>query len=262
MLSDLVQRYEDERFPIEPVSGIGALSHLVESSGKTRATVAAEARLPESTLSEVLLGQPRLNTRHIAVRARYFRIGPGIFIDARAEYDPSRLRRVTQPAGSAARARAAAYLWESRTLTAGQHEVHLRHTETLAPVPRNPNGIPSRSRPGLKHNSATARRSVPATIARSSRERRPGTFGRIRARRHPPATRVRCASFRSHVQHFQRNDPTPIPNARPSPFPWCAKRPWAWIFDPFGVGATTTRNSPSHGALCAPSLRSPTHCQP
>ena len=61
------------------------LRHLVESSGKTRATVAAEAGLPESTLSEVLLGRRRLNTRHIGILARYFRIDPGVFLDAPAE---------------------------------------------------------------------------------------------------------------------------------------------------------------------------------
>ena len=85
VLSDLVERYEDERYPIERVSGLDDLRHLVESSGKTRAAVAAEAGLPESTLSEVLLGRRRLNTRHIGILARYFRIEPGVFLDTAAE---------------------------------------------------------------------------------------------------------------------------------------------------------------------------------
>ncbi len=85
VLSDLVEKYEDQHYPIKPVSGLDALRHLVESSGKTRATVAAEAGLPESTLSEVLLGRRRLNTRHIGVLAHYFRIDPGVFLDAPAE---------------------------------------------------------------------------------------------------------------------------------------------------------------------------------
>ena len=87
VLSDLVEKYEDQHFPIAPVSGIDALRHLVESSGKTQATVASEAGLPESTLSEVLLGRRRLNTRHIGILARYFRIDPGIFLEAPAEPD-------------------------------------------------------------------------------------------------------------------------------------------------------------------------------
>ena len=85
VLSDLVEKYEDQRYPIEPVSGLDALRHLVESSGKTRATVALEAGLPESTLSEVLSGRRRLNTRHIGILARYFRIDPAVFLDSAAE---------------------------------------------------------------------------------------------------------------------------------------------------------------------------------
>ena len=85
VLSDLVEKYEDRRYPIERVSGLDALHRLVEASGKTRETVAAEAGLPESTLLEVLSGRHRLNTRHIGILARYFRIDPGVFIDAPAE---------------------------------------------------------------------------------------------------------------------------------------------------------------------------------
>ena len=85
VLSDLVEKYENQHYPIEPVPGLNALRHLVESSGKTRATVAAEAGLPELTLSEVLLARRRLNTRHIGILARYFRIDPGVFLDAPAE---------------------------------------------------------------------------------------------------------------------------------------------------------------------------------
>ncbi len=84
VLSDLVEKFENRRYPIQPISGLDALRHLVESSGKTRATVAAEAGLPESTLSEVLLGRRRLNTRHIGIMARCFRIDPGVFLDAPA----------------------------------------------------------------------------------------------------------------------------------------------------------------------------------
>ncbi len=82
MLSDLVKKYEDQHFPIEPISGLDALRHLVDASGKTRATIAAEAGLPMSTLSEVLLGRRRLNTRHIGILARSFRIDPGVLHDA------------------------------------------------------------------------------------------------------------------------------------------------------------------------------------
>jgi hypothetical protein len=38
------------------------------------------AGLPESTLSEVLLGRRRLNSQHIGILARDFRIDPGVFL--------------------------------------------------------------------------------------------------------------------------------------------------------------------------------------
>jgi HTH-type transcriptional regulator / antitoxin HigA len=85
VLSDLVEKYEDDHYPIRPVAGIDALRHLVESSGKTRATVVAEAGLPESTLCEVISGRRRLNTRQIGILARYFRVDPGIFVDLATE---------------------------------------------------------------------------------------------------------------------------------------------------------------------------------
>ena len=88
VLSDLVEKYENERYPIEPVSGIDALRHLVECSGKTRTSIAAEASLPESTLSEILSGRRRLNTRHIDVLARYFRVSPALFFPEAAEMSP------------------------------------------------------------------------------------------------------------------------------------------------------------------------------
>ena len=94
MLSDLVENYEDERYPIEPVSGIDALRHLVESSGKTQATIAAEAGLPESTLSEILSGRRRLNTRHIGVLARYFRVSPALFFPKAVEMSPKHVAKI------------------------------------------------------------------------------------------------------------------------------------------------------------------------
>jgi antitoxin component HigA of HigAB toxin-antitoxin module len=80
LLADLIERYEDEHYPIEPVSGLDALRHLVEPSGKTRAAVAAEAGLPGSTLSEILLGRRRLNTRQIQIVVRDFHIDPCILL--------------------------------------------------------------------------------------------------------------------------------------------------------------------------------------
>ncbi len=64
------------------MSHLDALRHLVESSGKTRATVAAEARLPESTHSEVLLGRRRLNS---------FWIEPTLRLQFLPKFNPERI---------------------------------------------------------------------------------------------------------------------------------------------------------------------------
>jgi antitoxin component HigA of HigAB toxin-antitoxin module len=84
VLTGVVEKYEDDSYPIQPVSGLDSLRHRVESSGKTQATVAAEAGLPDSTLSEVLLSRRRLNTQHIGTLARDCRIDPGVFLAAPA----------------------------------------------------------------------------------------------------------------------------------------------------------------------------------
>ena len=85
MLSDLVEKYEDQHYPIEPVSASTHCGTWLSRAARRRATVSAEAGLPEFTLSEVLLGRRRLNTRHIGILARYFRIDPGVFLEAPAK---------------------------------------------------------------------------------------------------------------------------------------------------------------------------------
>src|SRR5262249_17529870 len=51
VLSDLVEKYEDEHDPMPPASGSEMLRFLIESQGTTQAKVAAETRIAESTLS-------------------------------------------------------------------------------------------------------------------------------------------------------------------------------------------------------------------
>ena len=80
VLSSLIERYEDERYPIPAVSGIAMLRYLIESRGVSRAKVAAEAGIAESTLSEILSGKRKLGIRHVTILARYFKVDPGLFI--------------------------------------------------------------------------------------------------------------------------------------------------------------------------------------
>ncbi len=62
-LSDLVGAYEDEHFPMQPASDADMLRHLMEAKGVTQAKLSREARLPKSSLSEVLSGKKPFSRR-------------------------------------------------------------------------------------------------------------------------------------------------------------------------------------------------------
>ena len=82
VLSDLVEKYEDEHDPMPPASGSEMLRFLIESQGTTQAKVAAETRIAESTISEVLAGKRELNRKHIEALARHFHVSPAVFMSA------------------------------------------------------------------------------------------------------------------------------------------------------------------------------------
>ena len=79
VLSDLVERYEAETHPMEPVSDAALLQHLIEAKNVSQVEVARETRVAESTISEVLAGRRTLNRRHIGSLARYFGVQPSVF---------------------------------------------------------------------------------------------------------------------------------------------------------------------------------------
>jgi HTH-type transcriptional regulator/antitoxin HigA len=79
VLSDLVERYESEEYPIAPVSDAEMLRHLMEAKGVTQTEVAQATDIAASTVSEVLAGKRTLSRTHIGKLARYFHVGPGVF---------------------------------------------------------------------------------------------------------------------------------------------------------------------------------------
>lgn len=79
-LSDLIEKYEEERYPIPAISGVSMLRYLIESKGVARARVAAESGIAQSTLSEILAGKRKLGMKHVTVLARSFKVDPGFFI--------------------------------------------------------------------------------------------------------------------------------------------------------------------------------------
>ncbi len=79
VLSDLVEVYEDEHIPIEPVSDADMLQSFLDDWRLTQAQVAKATGIAESTISEVLSGKRKLNRKQIGKLAKYFRVSPEAF---------------------------------------------------------------------------------------------------------------------------------------------------------------------------------------
>jgi HTH-type transcriptional regulator/antitoxin HigA len=80
VLTSLIEKYEDDHYPVPKVSGVPMLRSLMEFKGETQARVAAGTGIAESTLSEILAGKRKLAIKHIAVLANYFNVDPGVLL--------------------------------------------------------------------------------------------------------------------------------------------------------------------------------------
>jgi HTH-type transcriptional regulator / antitoxin HigA len=80
VLSDLIERYEDERHPIHEVSADKIFAFLIEQKGVTQAEAARSAGIAESTVSEVLSGKRQLTRKQIESLANYFHVSPAVFL--------------------------------------------------------------------------------------------------------------------------------------------------------------------------------------
>lgn len=98
VLGDLVERYEDKAHPIptDDLTEPEMLEHLIEAKGVRQVEAARGAGIAESTLSEVLAGKRRLTRGQIVKLARYFNIGPAVFLTC-PEAKLSRARKSPRP---------------------------------------------------------------------------------------------------------------------------------------------------------------------
>jgi HTH-type transcriptional regulator/antitoxin HigA len=71
-LSELVAAYEDVHHAIEPASDADMLRHLMEAKGVTQAQLSRDAKLPKSSISEVLSGKKPFSRQMIRKLADYF----------------------------------------------------------------------------------------------------------------------------------------------------------------------------------------------
>jgi HTH-type transcriptional regulator/antitoxin HigA len=81
-LSVFVEEYEEKHYPMGHATGVEMLEFVIENRGLKQTDVAAGAGIPESTLSGILRGRRKLNTKHIAALAGFFNLDPGLFLDA------------------------------------------------------------------------------------------------------------------------------------------------------------------------------------
>lgn len=78
-LAILIERYEDDRYPIGGGSGPAEMvKFLMESRGVDLARMAAETGLPSATLAEITAGRRGIGEPARRVLADYFAVDPGV----------------------------------------------------------------------------------------------------------------------------------------------------------------------------------------
>jgi HTH-type transcriptional regulator / antitoxin HigA len=80
VLSDLVEKHEDENDPVPTVASADMLRFLIDNRATTQTEVATETGIAESTISEILAGKREMNRKHIEALARHFNVNPAVFM--------------------------------------------------------------------------------------------------------------------------------------------------------------------------------------
>jgi len=78
LMTLLVERYEQEHYPVPEAEPAEVLRFLLEQNGLSQRDIAAELG-SESTVSLVLSGKRQLNRDHIARLSRRFNVLPAVF---------------------------------------------------------------------------------------------------------------------------------------------------------------------------------------
>ncbi len=80
VLTDLVERYEDEHETIADASEADVLRELIRASGRSQMKLAKEVGISQSTLSSVLNGDRELTKEQVVTLAKFFNVSPGVFL--------------------------------------------------------------------------------------------------------------------------------------------------------------------------------------
>jgi HTH-type transcriptional regulator/antitoxin HigA len=82
VLTDLVEAYEGDHFPIPDASEADVLRELMRQKGLSQAKLAAKVGIAQSTISAVLNGSRALTKGQVVVLAKFFRVSPAAFLPA------------------------------------------------------------------------------------------------------------------------------------------------------------------------------------
>ncbi len=77
-ITSLISAFEDAHYPIQDVSPVEILKHLMENHGHTQGDLTDVA--PRSVINEILNGKRSLNLRHIRKLAEKYGTSPNLFI--------------------------------------------------------------------------------------------------------------------------------------------------------------------------------------
>jgi HTH-type transcriptional regulator/antitoxin HigA len=80
VLSDLMERYEDEMHGIEAVAGPELLAFLLKENGLSQAQLARETGIAKSTISAILKGKRAMSLSHVEAFCRRFKLEPNAFL--------------------------------------------------------------------------------------------------------------------------------------------------------------------------------------
>ena len=80
VLSDLVEKYEEEHYPIQESTPAQMLEFLIEQHEVSQRTVAEADGIPISTISELISEKRAFTRNHVERLAGYFNVSPAVFI--------------------------------------------------------------------------------------------------------------------------------------------------------------------------------------
>ena len=80
VLSTLIESYEVDRIPRQKPTPAKMLAHLIDAKQVTKAEVARIAKIPRSTITNVVSGRRQISKENVAKLAAYFHVDPSVFL--------------------------------------------------------------------------------------------------------------------------------------------------------------------------------------